>query len=81
MVVTLAPATARDRGDAGSGSAPVHMDGAGATHADSATEFGAREAKLVANHPEQRRVIRTVHGNVAAIEVKFGHDRIAPVLT
>src|ERR1700692_4487401 len=70
-----------DRGDTGSSGATVDMHSAGAAHANPATEFGSHEAKLVADHPKQCSVIRTAHRNRAAIEIEFGHDRIAPVFS
>src|SRR5580698_5969466 len=70
-----------DRGDAGASSAPLHMHSAGPTHANPATEFGSCKTKLVANHPEQWGVIRTVHRNGATIEVECGHNRMPPVLS
>src|ERR1700722_9113835 len=69
-----------DRRDAGPSSSPLHMHSAGPTHANPATEFGSCKTKLVANHPEQGGVIRTVHRNGAAIEVECGHNRMPPLL-
>src|SRR5580658_9644992 len=70
-----------DRGDAGPSSAPLHMHSAGPTHANPATEFGSCKTKLVADHPEQGGVIRTVHRNGATIEVECRHNRMPPVLS
>ena len=46
-----------DGSDAGPGGATVHMDGAGAAQTDPAAEFGPREADLITDRPQQRRVI------------------------
>jgi len=67
-----------ERGDAGSSGAALHMHSAGPAHANSATELGSSKAELVANHPEQGSVIRTVYRNAATIEVECGHRGEGP---
>src|SRR5271155_2982032 len=70
-----------DLGDAGSSGAALHMHSAGPTHANPATEFGSCKTKLVANHPQQGSVIRTLHRDGATIEVECRHNLVAPVLS
>src|SRR5258708_187881 len=67
-----------DRGDAGPRRATFDMDGAGAAEADPAAAFGPGDADLVADRPQQRRVIRAAQRNGAAIEIERDHDRTAP---
>src|SRR5580704_2301692 len=69
-----------NRGNARSRCASFHVHRASATKTDSATEFRSCETKLVADYPEQRRVVRTMRRNGAAVEIECGHDRIAPLL-
>ena len=51
MVVILAPATAPTAVMQDRVASTVHMNRAGAAHADAATELGSGEAKLIADHP------------------------------
>src|SRR5580692_12861041 len=68
-----------DRCNAGTGSASLHMHGACATEADTAAKLGSRKAQLVADNPEQRRFIRTMHRNSMAIKIECCHDRAPPL--
>src|SRR5712672_4770660 len=67
------------RGNAGSCCASFDMHGASTTKTDSATEFRSCETKLVADYPQQRRVVRTMCRHGAAVEIECGHDRLAPL--
>src|ERR1700682_23910 len=66
------------RGDTGTSGATVHMHGAGAAQPNPTTKFCSREADLIADRPQQRRVIGRSNGNGAAIEIELGHDRTPP---
>src|SRR5680860_1426983 len=52
----LGPFDGRNRRSTGAPWLTVNMHGAGATLRDSAAELGAREPKLIAQHPQQRGV-------------------------
>src|ERR1700730_15963588 len=54
------------------------MDGAGAALRDPASVFGAGEAKILANHPQQRRVRITVELATRAIYVERDRHLKAP---
>src|SRR5580704_13806814 len=68
-----------DGRDAGTRGPPLHVHGTGATKTNSATEFGSREPQLVADHPEQRRIIGTLYGDRLAVEIECRHDRLPPL--
>src|SRR5580692_9055579 len=65
-------------GNAGSRCASFHVHRASATKTDSTTKFRSGEAKLVADYPEQRRVVRTMRRNGPAVEFKCGHVAFLP---
>src|SRR5580692_12814090 len=69
------------RGNTRSRRSSFNMYGAGAAHANAAPEFGSRETKLVAYHPEQWHIIGTVNGYCTAIEIEGGHNRLLPWLS
>src|ERR1700733_15034439 len=69
-----------DGRDAGTRSAPLHVHRTRATKSNSATEFCSREPQLVADHPEQRRVIGTLYGHRLAVEIECRHDGLTPLL-
>src|SRR3546814_20713049 len=58
---------ARARGDA------VHMHGASTAHRHATAEFGAGQPELVADDPEQRRVLGNVEITFLAIDLKLHH--------
>ena len=62
------------RCDARSRRASFYVHSASTAHTNATPEFGSRETKLVADHPKQRRVIGTVYGDRAAIEIECGND-------
>src|SRR5580693_2215113 len=76
----LCPGDRANRGNAGSRCASFDMHRASTTKTDSATKFRSCETKLVADYPEQRRVVRTMRRNGAAVEIECVHDGIAPLL-
>src|SRR5215469_4526186 len=57
------------------------MNGAGATHSDPATKLAAGETKFIADHPQEWRVVRTLHGEGATVEIERGHDRAPAVFS
>src|SRR5260370_17176240 len=75
----VCPGDRPNRGNAGSRCASFHMHRASTTKTDPTTEFRSCETKLVADYPEQRRVVRTVGRNGAAVEIECGHDRLTPL--
>src|SRR5580704_10146778 len=77
----LRPSDGAKRGDARSRRASFHVHRAGAAKTDPAAEFGAGETDLVADYPQQRRVIRTVDRDAASVEFEGGHNRLAPSLS
>src|ERR1700722_17422007 len=70
-----------DGRDAGTRGAPLHLHGSRATKTNSSAELGSREPQLVADHPEQRRVIGTLYGDRLAVEIECRHDRLTPLLS
>src|SRR4030081_763154 len=74
----LSASDGADRRNAGSGRATFHQHGAGPAHANPTTEFGPRQADLITDRPEERRVIRTSDRDGAVIELERNHDRKAP---
>ena len=53
------------------------MNRSGAAESNPAAEFCSSHAQFIANHPEQRRVLRIVSGNDAPIELECDHDLLA----
>src|SRR5437879_2803224 len=72
------PGRRRDRHHAGAHRGAVEMHGAGAALGDAASELRAGEAEVVAQHPQERRVGRDVHGLAFAVagEDDRGHDAL-----
>src|SRR5258708_28536358 len=75
----LCPGDRPNRGNAGSRCASFHMHRASTTKTDPTTEFRSCETKLVADYPEQRRVVRTMRRNGAAVEIECSHERLTPL--
>src|SRR5436305_488449 len=61
----------RDRNTAGANRSTVDVQSAGATLGNATAEFGAREPKLIADHPEQRSFRRYVDGMPNSIHCKI----------
>src|SRR2546422_6000027 len=72
------PGDRRDGHHAGSHGRAVEMHGAGAALGDAASELRAGETEVVAQHPQERRVWRDVHGLAFAVdgEDDRGHDAL-----
>jgi hypothetical protein len=66
-------------GDARPDGLAVEVDGAGAAQGHAATELGAGQAQRFAEDPEQRRVVRDVHGAVFAIHAEVDHGGGLPI--
>src|SRR3546814_602770 len=62
-----------DRGDARARGDAVHMHGASTAHRHATAEFGAGQPELVADDPEQRRVLGNVEITFLAIDLKLHH--------
>src|SRR3546814_16866879 len=62
-----------DRGDARARGDAVHMHGASTAHRHATAEFGAGQPELVADDPEQRRVLGHVAITFLAIDLKLHH--------
>ena len=71
--MTSASATLTSGRDAGARGTAADVHRAGAAHADAAAELRAGEADVVADHPQQRRIVFGVDLNCAAIDVKCSH--------
>ena len=69
----LHPITALHRGRAGARRHTVDMHGAGTALRDTAAVFGAGQADVLANRPEQRRVRIDVDVIVFAIDIEANH--------
>ena len=63
-------ADAGDRSHAGLDGLTAYMDGAGAALADAATEFGANEVEVIAEHPQERGLGSHVHGAGLAVNLE-----------
>src|SRR4030095_16246946 len=68
-----------DREDAGAYELPVDVHGAGAALRDAATILGARQADLLTDDPEQRRIGLHLHVTDAAVDVELRHGLTPPV--
>ncbi len=73
IVVTVRPCTALIGVSHERVALAVHVHGAGAALPDPAAEFGAVEIQLIAKHPEERRVLRGVDGDVPAVDAELDH--------
>lgn len=68
-----------DRGDARPDRLPVHMHRAGAALGQAAAELGSGHAQFVAQHPEQGRFRRGLHGDRLAVDIEgHGHASSPP---
>jgi hypothetical protein len=67
-----------DRRDATARRQAIDVNGAGATQAHAAAEFGAVVTGDIADRPEQRHVFRDIEGMVLTVEFQgnHGHARI-----
>src|SRR2546426_4660006 len=72
------PGDRRDGHHAGSHGRAVEMHGAGPALRDAASELRAGETEVVAQHPQERRIGRHVHGLAFAVdgEDDRGHDAL-----
>src|SRR5882724_9111314 len=66
---------AADRDGAGARQPAVEVHGAGAALSDAAAVLGARQADLLADHPQERRVGLDLHVTDAAVDVQLWHGR------
>src|SRR3546814_20795260 len=64
-----------DRGDARARGDAVHMHGASTAHRHATAEFGAGQTELVADDPEQRRVLGNVEITFVAHDLKLHNGR------
>src|SRR5437879_6605469 len=73
------PGHRRDRHHAGAHRSAVEMYGAGAALGDPASELRAGETEVVAQHPQERRVGRTVHALWLAVDARDAraHEALA----
>src|SRR5882757_4289130 len=71
-----------DRDAAGAHRDAVDMDGAGAALCDAATVFGPRQSDILANRPQQGRVVLDVHIDRPAVDFEVCHrvPLIGPIL-
>jgi hypothetical protein len=62
-----------DRSLAGSNGLAVDVDRAGAAETCAATEFGTGHLQLLANDPEQRRIVGRLDGHIPSVDVQIRH--------
>ena len=73
MVVIFLPSGVADRSLAGANGFAVDVNRAGAAQAGAATEFRTGHLQLLADDPEQRRIVGRLDGHIPSVDIQIRH--------